>query len=276
MQVLKAALICIDAVNNVKSLKVTSCVGISGSGLESIRMSTMVERIDISLVSGDYKTKSNKDIVEKTSLSEDLVLPVLCSILGRSSSSLKHIQLSLKWRNKRSPELSRFMEEYNEHLETMSITCQHKTRGRQCANESEARLHTYGERYGVQSSTCYDCMKHSCTDESHSPDYCPQCQKYHCSSCDFVFNCLECLKASCLSCAEVHVCQECYMPYCNDCKTFFFCLKCFKQVCSMECCTMAFCMKCYHSYCLDCAMVSFCEGCNTMLCNDCESMSFSG
>ena len=261
-------MVCIDAVNNVKSLKLTGCVGVSGSGLVPIRMSTVIERIDISLVSIIVSK------VDKTNLSEDIVLPILRSVLG-GSSSLKHIQLPLSWRNERTPELSTFMEEYNEHLEHMSISCQHKTRGRPCTNESEARLHTYGERYGVQSSTCYDCMKHSCSDESHSPEYCPQCQKYHCNSCDFVCNCLECFKASCLSCHEVHICQECYMPYCDDCKTFFYCMKCFSAVCSMECRPMAFCMKCYHSYCLDCAMVSFCEECNTMLCNDCGGMTFS-
>ena len=52
-------------------------------------MSTVIERIDISLVSIVVSK------VDKTSLSEDIVLPILRSVLGESSS-LKHIQLPLK------------------------------------------------------------------------------------------------------------------------------------------------------------------------------------
>jgi len=47
-------LLCIDAVNNVKSLKLTNCIGIAGAGLEPLRNSTVLERIDLSLV-GDHE-----------------------------------------------------------------------------------------------------------------------------------------------------------------------------------------------------------------------------
>jgi hypothetical protein len=47
---ISAVLICIDAVNRVKKLKLTNCIHIKGVGLEPLRGSTIIEQIDLSLV----------------------------------------------------------------------------------------------------------------------------------------------------------------------------------------------------------------------------------
>ena len=47
---LRAVLLCIDAANNVESLKLTRCYNITGRGLEPLRGSKTLERIDLSLV----------------------------------------------------------------------------------------------------------------------------------------------------------------------------------------------------------------------------------
>ena len=314
---LKAILIIIDAPNNLKSLKLTGCVNISGHGLEPLVTSNVLERIDLSLVTGDYNDKANKYINERIALSEDIVLPILRGIVQGESMSLRYVEFPLHWRNKRSPELSQLMEEYNDTLENASLTCQYESEEdgstQRCEEESGIGLHLEGERYGVQTGSCNECLKHFCAGGSHRScfDYCDNCQKYNCISCNFVCNCNECEKSSCLACAEVKLCAECHTPYCNDCKTFFYCLECYKSVCSMECgpivfCTkcfdsfcmdcmpgkisfcnkcfesscfdcmqMMFCMKCYSSYCMKCGMISFCEGCNEMMCHDCAKMSFN-
>eukprot|EP00985_Skeletonema_marinoi_P001863 scaffold758_cov116-Skeletonema_marinoi.AAC.4 len=47
---IEKVLLCIDAVNRVKRLKLTNCVNITGVGLEPLRGSLIIEQIDLSLV----------------------------------------------------------------------------------------------------------------------------------------------------------------------------------------------------------------------------------
>lgn len=184
---LKAILICIDAHNNLKSLILTGCVSISGRGLlPSLCGSTVLQRIDLSLVSGVYE--SNNHGAENI-LSEACVLSVLRSIMlkGRQSS-LKHIQLPLKWRNEMSDELTLFLVEYNVFLDSTygSLICQHEWKeegiDKRCECVNGMGMHLWDERYGIQTATCYDCLKHFCTEsevcDARNPiDYCPLCQK---------------------------------------------------------------------------------------------------
>ncbi|KAK1740838.1 hypothetical protein QTG54_008090 [Skeletonema marinoi] len=46
---ISAVLLCIDAVNRLKRLKLTNCYNITGVGLEPLRGSTTIEQIDLSL-----------------------------------------------------------------------------------------------------------------------------------------------------------------------------------------------------------------------------------
>ena len=80
-------LLCIDAVNNVKSLKLTNCIGIAGAGLEPLRGSAVLEQIDLSLVGRNEKP----DIEPRPSISESVVIPILDSIIDADGCSLKYI-----------------------------------------------------------------------------------------------------------------------------------------------------------------------------------------
>ena len=111
---IKAVLRCIDAGNKVKRLRLTNCVNITGSGLEPLRGSEVIEQIDMSLV-GDHVEPIPLEtwhpplcLAELTGfcrpsvspvcfqidplLSRELVLPVLDSIISREGCSLKHLQ----------------------------------------------------------------------------------------------------------------------------------------------------------------------------------------
>ena len=46
---IEKVLLCIDAVNSVKKLKLANCVNITGAGLEPLRGSLVIEQIDLSL-----------------------------------------------------------------------------------------------------------------------------------------------------------------------------------------------------------------------------------
>ena len=170
---LKAILICIDARNNVKSLCLNECINITGRGLEPLAGSSVIEKIDLSLVFGIDK----REDMEQISLCEGIVLPILHSIIEGDSSSLRHVQMPLKWRNGKSNELSRFMQDYDNYLRGMELTCR-------CLNECDIEMNNVGERYGIQTATCSECLKCFCNEDGCRPDYCPQCQTYHCSDCD--------------------------------------------------------------------------------------------
>eukprot|EP00984_Skeletonema_dohrnii_P028173 scaffold18068_cov78-Skeletonema_dohrnii-CCMP3373.AAC.1 len=47
---IEKVLLCIDAVNKVKRLKLANCIHIAGAGLEPLRGSAIIEQIDLSLV----------------------------------------------------------------------------------------------------------------------------------------------------------------------------------------------------------------------------------
>ena len=77
-------LMCIDAIHNLKILKLIGCSGITGSGLEPLTGSTVLEWIDFS-----------KDVRPPTlppsRISDDVVISILESIIESPQSKLKYI-----------------------------------------------------------------------------------------------------------------------------------------------------------------------------------------
>ena len=268
---LKAILICIDARNNVKSLKLTGGLNISGRGLEPLAGSKVIERIDLSLERGCIKDS------EQISLSEGVVLPLLQSIIEGNSSSLRHIQLPVKWRKDKSTDLTRFMEVYNSHLRDSARLCQHEWKEggvqKKCENRVGMGMHTQtlGVRYGIQTGTCYQCMKNFCGSFrcADTLDYCPQCQKYLCNECNNVYECSNCFKTSCDSfeCGEVRKCDVCSEAYCPECISVGVCNGgCYQAVCD-DCGTQCHC--CQESLCYDCGDMTTCDNCDEEVCSDC-------
>jgi hypothetical protein len=83
----------IDAVNRLKTLKLTNCINITGAGLEPLRGSTTIEQIDLSLVGKHQSRKLKPD----PPISCDHVLPILDSIIEREGCALQHLQFPSKW-----------------------------------------------------------------------------------------------------------------------------------------------------------------------------------
>ena len=77
-------LMCIDAIHNLKILKLIGCSGITGSGLEPLMGSTVLEWIDFS-----------KDVrpppLPQSRISDDVVISILESIIESPQSKLKYI-----------------------------------------------------------------------------------------------------------------------------------------------------------------------------------------
>ncbi|KAL7542259.1 hypothetical protein ACHAXR_011621 [Thalassiosira sp. AJA248-18] len=242
---LKAILVCIDAATNLKSLKLTTgCFNISGHGLEPLRDSLVLKSIDLSLV----KEHRSPSLGRETAISLAAVLPILDSIVVKEGQSLMHIQLPLAWRTEKSPCLSQFLAKYNRALRETAVVCSHaewdqntkKFIKTNCNNISEMGMHLDGDRYGIQTGTCYKCTKHFCLDFDdcqkwdHAFDYCPKCQKYYCNECTHVWDCDngKCSKSSCDECGEVVFCDLCMeRPLCYDCGDLSFTECCEKIVC---------------------------------------------
>ena len=115
-------LLSIDAINNLKTLRLTNLLNITGIGLEPLRGSTVIEKIDLSLV-GDNQTP---DISPAPPISCTDVLPILDSIIDMGgASSLKLLIFPKKWRKERNTEseFHIFLFRYNELLCSRVVTC---------------------------------------------------------------------------------------------------------------------------------------------------------
>ncbi|EJK49347.1 hypothetical protein THAOC_31783 [Thalassiosira oceanica] len=180
---LKAVLICIDAATSVESLYLSWCHLLTGRGLEPLSGSTALRRIDISI--GGRKS-SEVDV--HCTLELGAVLPVLESIVAKSSNKLRHIQFPKKWRDSKHESLSRFIASYNNMLRMVTHKCC------QCNALSSPGIDAEGERYGVQTATCYRCLNNFCDDDDFTCrdevdkffGPCTYCAKNFCESHDWL------------------------------------------------------------------------------------------
>ena len=192
-------LLCTDAKNITKSLKFTNCIGITGSGLEPLIGSTVLERIDLSLV-GDH---DNPNVTPEPPISSEVVIPILENILNTENNSFVHVQLPKKWREERSTLLVQFLERFDSMLNERRFEC-----SKGCGIcEGNDTLTLVDQRRGVITITCYQCMKHLCFGcfEDCDIDFCKCCEKVYCRDCNEVFWCDGCRRDNTRSCKACDV-----------------------------------------------------------------------
>eukprot|EP00985_Skeletonema_marinoi_P008716 scaffold3973_cov73-Skeletonema_marinoi.AAC.1 len=96
---IRGVLCSIDAVNNLKKLRLTNCINITGVGLDPLRGSTIIQQIDLSLV-GDHESPM---LDPEPLISSVEVVSILDSIIQRGEEcSLKHLVFPKVWRNERN------------------------------------------------------------------------------------------------------------------------------------------------------------------------------
>ena len=109
---IKAVLWCIGAANKVERLSLAHCVNITGTCLEPLSGSTVIEQIDLSLVGGHesptllepwHPPQQIYFVVAEFEppLSCEIVLPILDSIIGLKQCSLQHLRFPKSWRTNR-------------------------------------------------------------------------------------------------------------------------------------------------------------------------------
>jgi len=180
-----ALLVCIDAVKTIKRLKIKDCVRITGSGLEPLRGSTVIEQIDLSLAGSSTTSNESSELFYPPALSEAVVVPILDSIIEDDRSVLKHVQLPKKWRLEANTVLTQFLVRYNRFLNGRELTCCNKHRYNEppcgatcnCADE-DPWVPREGLHYGIQQHSCYECNKQYCGEHKWMVEHvCEICEK---------------------------------------------------------------------------------------------------
>ena len=255
----------IDAVNNLKILKLAGCVNITGSGLNVLRLSVAIQQIDLSLVG-----KHEAPLIEpEPLLSESVVIPILNHvIISRGwASSLKQLEFPKKWKWNQSTQFTQFLERYNNYLTHQSYRC--STCERICVevgdNDNEWVCNEEGDEfYGTQEYTCSQCLKHfciheECVDENGiCSNWCKKCEKEYCKSCVAMTECVECNEDFCNKCEEMQACGG------EDSCGKVLCEECYKNL------TCSYCRKTRCSTCVYCILPCKSRDCPNTICRDCE------
>jgi len=285
---IRAVLLSIDAVNNLKRLRLTNCINITGVGLDPLRGSTIIQDIDLSLVGVHESCRLDPE--PPISCAE--VIPILDSIIERGEDcSLEHLQFPNEWRRERNTvsDFHAFLTRYNDYLNSRADVCL------KCScnlSEKNEMIDMDGSEYGIQNFTCYDCMKHcshDCVEEDEDDAYCMSsmcnnCNKRYCLNCCREGNCTSCDLWYCLDCIDMTRCFKCEDNTCPDCVSE---IRCDNNCCEGEgegkiwCDTCAhedfkWCENCNGSYCNDCCVsnvlhaVQICDDCDQYLCGQCR------
>ena len=210
---ISAVLMCIDAVNNLKTLKLTNCLGITGACLEPLRESTMIQQIDLSLVRKHY----SPDLYPPPPISFDHVMPILDSIIETEGCSLMHLQFPSVWRRHRGErrvQFDRFLQRYTELLLDRDIL--------NCSCDLPPRPYTWIEF--TQRGNCQRSQNFTCC----------ECLKYYCECCDHtaLTFCNLCERRMCSDCQSMKWCNGCEFDYCVDCVMFTTC-RCSENRCEL-------------------------------------------
>ena len=240
---LGGALACIDAANKLRKLYLSQCINVSGSGLELLRGSAVLEEAD--LRTGIRMDDEDAVVVHR--ISPAVVVPILESILTKDGSSLEKVLLNKSWRDDNSGELKEFVQRYRRIL-TQTIE--------------------FWERM------CIRCGMH---DELHGP--CGACGNTYCGDCCPSVRCDRCLDLFCDECGILcldewsgPICKGCFDPRCpctyplshfrhevsdypsccSVCKCAVHCTSCSPD--GRE--TAQHCRECGGTFCLDCRFVN--------------------
>ena len=198
-------LTCIDAPANLRRLKLRGLMNITGSGLEILRGSTVLEQIDLRVDNWNWCYRAREG-GEK--ISEQVVIPILMS------TSIKHIMgMPRPWEKARSNYLQNFAAQYNQFLGIRATAC--NTCGGPCRRDAASSwFGLYSGEY-VQKYTCERCLKCICDRGECSLKKCYGCDRKLCKDCELCQICDRC--SDCKSTLQTCVGDGCDRLICNDC-----------------------------------------------------------
>mmetsp|Transcript_3444 Transcript_3444/g.4998 ORF Transcript_3444/g.4998 Transcript_3444/m.4998 type:complete len:406 (+) Transcript_3444:141-1358(+) len=288
---IRGVLLSIDAVNNLKKLRLTNCIHVTGVGLGPLRGSTIIQQIDLSLV-GDHESP-RLDPEPLISCAE--VIPILDSIIERGEDcSLEYLQFPKVWRKERNTEsdFHAFLTRFNNYLSSRAGRCLQCRCNLPIRNRDDQHnmlyMSAYDKFYGTQKYTCYDCTKQYCEDcEDDGGVYyiggtCDKCERRYCLHCKKVDVCTSCDNCYCVDCIDFKQCPQCDENTCPDCVSEVRCRNtcCADKISCNNCAedgnAFSWCESCNEAYCVDCCnsdvlhTVQDCDDCYQSLCDQCR------
>ena len=278
-------LTCLDAVNRLKTLRLSGCIKIRGDGLVPLCGSLVLNNVDLSIVP-----------IEKGStpmLSIDAVLPILESIVEMNQNSLHNVHIPKVWLDSYNEKLHNF------YFEKQLLPNVHLGRGTELLSLDEKRrryLLEYpnaGKSMYRKKMECCECLRRSnytygelnITCESDIPiEVCPGCGAKYCTAKPNTSSCSDCAEHEYSDCSEdeIKTCDICEKKRCPMCTVEIFrCNCCDKYICDGECGHKLECAgDCEESWevsnCKDCAAndtnacTKQCRECNEAYCDLCE------
>ena len=305
-------LFCFD-VNKIKKLRLSNCILLEGDGLWPLRRSTVIQQIDLSVVTGYTKSKLWKAAQENYFENEDVFRTLLC-IIHRPDNALKHIQLH--WSCREGWLMPRFVDsfitEYNHMLIARGIRscskCIINLTGSNAPQIGTVELPLNNGRWteieSIQRFTCSSCLGIYCRDcqIGHNDtkgilDYCSDCERFKCQDCckqDFCAKCelgfcegtcgglkesrcRRCMNGICAKCVFESTCIRCNGIDCGKCDDDIYVTEC--NVCLRNWCTDCLflsdqCYDCDGYYvCDECISGRKCDKCENTFCGGCRSIS---
>ncbi|KAL7542546.1 hypothetical protein ACHAXR_011892 [Thalassiosira sp. AJA248-18] len=113
-----AILMCINAVDTVKSLKLDCCVNITGRGLNVLLICKI--RGSVYILLPDGTTEETDPVL----ISEETVLPILDSIVEKDQCSLECIKFPYKWfEDDQSGKVNQWFERFQSTAPNRSVAC---------------------------------------------------------------------------------------------------------------------------------------------------------
>jgi len=265
---LSSILMCVDATNTVKTLKLTGCFNILGWGLYPlVGSSAVIEAIDLSMVKAHGKPSKS---CTTTRFSERSVVPILTRIIEEKSSSLKHVQFPKHWRDGKSAVLTEFLGKFEAVLKARNYECSSENTCDELCGENGEYIYQEGDLYGIQNYICSVCTEPFCcgSDCICGVEVCEHCERAYCRKCCPVTTCEKCNETVCMACKMIGFCSTCDEFLCTDCGPVLFCHQCETEHC-IDCLPTFSCSTCNATSCLDCGKIMWCGDCKEFHCFDC-------
>jgi hypothetical protein len=121
-----------------------------------------------------------------------------------------------------------------------------------------------------QVTECNFCSEHICDECEQEPLTCPWCVETSCASCGGVEQCKICRIINCVACGTNEVpgnCSRCHGTFCDECRYVDMCTCCGESFCE-ECCLVDFCDTCEATMCVECQRKGQC-GQTLLKCDSC-------
>ncbi len=243
-----AILVCIDAKNKLKRLKLTHCFKVVGHGLEPLRSSTVLEKLDLGIavqfaprfekaywLLGPEDKGWYRDVYE-IQLSEGPIVDILHGILREEGNTFRRLQYPFKWYdNDNSSESDGIARVYDYQIERSERMKQFVKEHGAIVNKFSCCIY-FGfaderafcrsfEEDGYKDLT-NRCL--GCVDTAFS--CCSHCSEVECYNCSYSFDIKECIDCNARYCArccrdngfadEVTWCEAewCGASYCRGCR----------------------------------------------------------